>query len=97
LGFPTANLEVDACKLIPATGVYAGRWKSRRCAVNIGIRPTFGVGDGAVEVHILNFKGNLRGKSLKVDLLRRIRPERRFSNISRLKKQIVKDLAVCEL
>lgn len=97
LGFPTANLHVDSRKLVPAEGVYAGRWGNRPCAVNIGRRPTFGVGEKVVEVHVLRFNGNLRGKKLKIDVIRKIRPERRFSNISRLKEQIVKDLAVCEL
>ena len=73
LGFPTANLKVDQNKLIPAHGVYAGKVNGKKCAVHIGARPTFSRGSTEVEVHILNYKGNLRNKTLKVQLLKRLR------------------------
>jgi riboflavin kinase/FMN adenylyltransferase len=92
LGFPTANLQVDDHKLIPAQGVYAGRVEGKKCAVNIGSRPTFGVDHTLVEVYILNFKGNLRRKTIKVDLIKKLRSEIQFSDVEDLKEQIKKDI-----
>ncbi|MBU1026917.1 MAG: bifunctional riboflavin kinase/FAD synthetase [Candidatus Margulisbacteria bacterium] len=92
LGFPTANLKVDKNKLIPAQGVYFGLVGKRKCVVNIGARPTFGAGQTVVEVHILNFKKNIRGKNIKVNLLKRLRDEKQFSDVKRLKDQIQRDV-----
>jgi len=92
LGFPTANLKVDPKKLIPAHGVYAGKVLGRRCVVNIGARPTFGAGETLVEVHIPGFKGNLRGKTLQVELQSRLREEKQFADVEDLKKQIAIDV-----
>lgn len=92
LGFPTANLKVDPDKLVPAHGVYGGTINGRRCIVNIGDRPTFGAGKTMVEVHIPGFKGNLRGKSLQVQLTSRLRDEKQFADVNDLVKQIQKDI-----
>ena len=92
LGFPTANLKTDPHKLVPAHGVYAGRVGGRKCAVNIGARPTFGADSSLVEVHILGFKGDLRGKTLGVELLKRLRDEIQFSDVEDLKEQIKRDI-----
>jgi len=94
LGFPTANLELDLHKLIPAHGVYAGWVGKRKCVVNIGARPTFGAGKTMVEVHVLNFKGDLRNKRLKVELVKRLRDELQFSDVEKLKQRIRKDIRV---
>lgn len=93
LGFPTANLRINSHKLIPAHGVYAGRVGERKCVVNIGARPTFGTDHTVVEVHILNFKQNIRGRTLKVNLIKRLRDEKQFSDVEELKEQIRKDIA----
>ncbi len=93
LGFPTANLKISPIKLIPAHGVYAGRVNAKKCVVNIGARPTFGADQAVVEVHILNFHRNIRGKTLKVDLTKRLRAEVQFSDVNMLKRQIKKDVA----
>jgi len=93
LGFPTANLQVDPHKLIPAHGVYAGTANGRNCVVNIGARPTFGQDETVIEVHILNFKRNIRNKNLNVSLTKRLRDEFQFSDVEKLKAQIRKDVA----
>ena len=93
LGFPTANLKVDPEKLILAHGVYAGRVSGKKCVVNIGARPTFGTDQTVVEVHILGFNKNIRGKRLEVLLVKRLRDELQFSDVYALKRQIKKDIA----
>jgi riboflavin kinase/FMN adenylyltransferase len=92
LGFPTANLRVEAQKLIPAHGVYAGSADGKKCVVNIGARPTFGTDRTVVEVHILSYSRNILNKTLKVNLIRRLRDELQFSDVEDLKKQIRKDI-----
>lgn len=93
MGFPTANLAIDKRKLIPAEGVYVGFIDGKKCVVNIGSRPTFGSGKLLIEVHILNFSRKLLGKTLKVDLFRRLREEKQFSDVEALREQIQKDIA----
>jgi riboflavin kinase/FMN adenylyltransferase len=92
LGFPTANLKVDRSKLIPASGVYVGYVDGKKCVVNIGSRPTFKTGRRVIEIHILNFNKNIRGKAIKLDLFTRLRDERRFASAGALIKQIKKDI-----
>ena len=79
LGFPTANLERVAT-LIPADGVYAVRavidaqqWPA---ATNIGPNPTFGEQSRKVEVHLIDFRGDLYGRTLEVDFVARLRATR---------------------
>jgi riboflavin kinase/FMN adenylyltransferase len=96
LGFPTANLELDPVKLIPAVGVYAARvdgpgFDQLPAMVNIGFRPTVGGGNLAFEVHIIGFEGNLYGFSLKVNLAARLRDEIKFATLDDLKAQLQKD------
>jgi len=103
LGFPTANLDIAADKLIPAHGVYMGKLKAQnsrlntnvkyyKCLVNIGSRPTFAEERFAVEVHIPGFHGSLRGKTIEVDLTKRLRDEIHFADVEDLKAQIKKDI-----
>ena len=96
LGFPTANLEVDPKQALPADGVYA-TWayiddKAYHSMTNIGRRPTFG-GDGrTVETYILNYNSNLYERELRIDIVERLRGERRFDSAEELKKQIAEDV-----
>lgn len=94
LGFPTANLSTVA-ELIPADGVYAARaivsGKSRGAVVNIGVAPTFGCKTRCVEVHILGFSGNIYGKKIEVEFVRRLRGEKTFKSKEALITQIRKD------
>ena len=107
LGFPTANLSVAEDKLVPAHGVYFGKSKLQnpnfktnpksknptyKCLVNIGSRPTFAEEKFAVEVHIPGFRGNMRGRTIQVDLYKRLRDEIHFADVEKLKKQIRSDI-----
>ncbi len=96
LGFPTANIAPDTNHALPKDGVYAG-WchidDSRyQTLVNIGIQPTFSGEKRLVEVYILGYNGNLRGRELAVEPVARLRDERRFKDAEALKKQIAKDV-----
>ena len=99
LGFPTANLQLDARTLLPANGVYAvrvrlpGETRATHAAVcNIGVRPTFG-GEPRliVEVHLLDAAMDLYGLGLAVEVVARLRDERRFAGVDELKAQIGAD------
>ncbi|MEA3460153.1 MAG: bifunctional riboflavin kinase/FAD synthetase, partial [Chloroflexota bacterium] len=97
LGFPTANLEVQRERVIPADGVYAvyvliGQ-KLYRGVANIGVRPTFEDSERAVEVHLLDFQGDLYGLDLAMEFVERLRSERWFLDVKGLKAQIEKDIA----
>jgi riboflavin kinase / FMN adenylyltransferase len=100
LGFPTANLRLDARKILPANGVYAVRVRlpgERRAdhagVCNIGVRPTFG-GEPRlhVEVYLLDVAIDLYGLTLAVEVVARLRDERRFTGIDALKAQIAADV-----
>jgi 3,4-dihydroxy-2-butanone 4-phosphate synthase len=93
LGFPTANLRVAAVETLPARGVYAARALGRAAAVSVGVRPTFGSGrEPLVEVHVLDFAGDLYGCELTVELVDYLRPERRFGTVAALRAQIAADV-----
>jgi riboflavin kinase/FMN adenylyltransferase len=98
IGFPTANLSVPIGKIIPAAGVYACRaWiddKAWEAATNIGVRPTFD-GQGKtvhLEAHLLDFSGDLYGRTVSLDFIERLRGEKRFPDIQALITQISKDI-----
>ena len=59
---------------------------------NIGIRPTFGGGQRLVEVHLLDFEGELYGQELEIELVARLRGEARFASAEELKAQIMRDV-----
>lgn len=96
IGFPTANVQTGAYKLIPKYGAYAAIVRledgsAHKAVVNIGLQPSIGDLPLAVEAHILDFSGNLYGQKIGVDLLTFIRPEERFRSIDDLKRQIGMD------
>ena len=97
LGFPTANIEVEnKNKLIPKNGVYVVK-ALVECEVvygvmNVGLRPTFAdTLSVVIEVHLFDFNKDVYGKTVKIDLLKRIRDEKRFNNKEELIYQIGKD------
>lgn len=96
LGFPTANLSLALDYCIPADGVYAGiaclEGNNYICAVNIGDNPTFGDGVKALEVYLLNFKGEIYGETLEVQFHYRLRDETTFKNEEELVAQMQEDV-----
>jgi riboflavin kinase/FMN adenylyltransferase len=97
IGFPTANLS-QVPQVLPRDGVYACAVpvgsKLHKGAMNLGKRPTFKDDDHhrTAEVHLLSFHGRLYGKTLRVQLLKYLRPEKRFLSIKELTNQIKRDL-----
>lgn len=101
LGFPTANLKLHPQKFLPRDGVYAvraaiaGSNQAAIAVMNIGVRPTVDPTQAkrTVEVHLLNWSGDLYGQELQVELLKFLRPEQRFDSLDQLKQQIAVDCA----
>ncbi len=96
IGFPTANVDPTPYLALPGDGVYVTRAHLRGRALasvtNVGIRPTFDVGRRLVEVHILDFSEDIYGETLRVEFVRRLRPEVRFPNVHALVQQIKQDV-----
>ena len=98
MGFPTANIDVTCKeKLLPAPGAYVvevsieGEEKALPGMMNIGTRPTFGENNLSLEVHVLDYSGNLYGKMLTVAFLQRLREEHRFVSTEELREQLMSD------
>jgi riboflavin kinase/FMN adenylyltransferase len=95
LGFPTANLE-KIVSLIPADGVYAVRVLAKGSnyagAANIGPNPTFAEQTRKVEVHLLDFQGDLYGQALAMDFVERLRDTRPFAGVTELVNQLRRDV-----
>ncbi len=102
LGFPTANLA-DVKEMLPPDGIYAvlvdelsAEGRPRRLApgaLSIGVRPTIEGAEGrTVEVYLLDFDGDLYGKTLRLELVARLRDEARFPSLDALKAQIARDV-----
>ncbi len=96
LGFPTANLDIAPEQALPADGIYASfaevEGKRLPSLTYIGKRPTFDSVKRAVEVHIFNFGENIYSKELKIDIILKIRADRRFETLEDLKRQIKDDV-----
>ena len=99
IGIPTANLDVWAERLLPKSGVYACLvcldGQTYRAVANIGVRPTFENQEALprLEVHLLDYAGDLYGKDLTVRFVSRLRDEQRFPNIQALVDQIQADIS----
>lgn len=95
LGIPTANITLTD-ELCPKTGIYAVTVECRgtkyQGVANIGYSPTFEDFQFTVEVHIFGFNANIYGEKIRVNFIKRIRDEKKFSGISELAAQIRKDI-----
>lgn len=96
IGFPTANIQLPPEKFIPRQGVYAVRVLGADNSLipgvmNIGNRPTVNGMFQSVEVHLLDWSGDLYGKAIAVQLEKFIRPEQKFASLEELKAQIQAD------
>lgn len=98
IGFPTANLQLPSEKFLPRFGVYAAEVLFEQTIIkgvmNIGCRPTVAGVAPTIEVHLLNWSGDLYGQTLKVNLIEFLRPEQKFDSLAALKQQISQD---CQL
>lgn len=99
LGFPTANMQIDPLKLIPANGIYAVRaWDAAtpeivwNGAASIGTRPTFGGTERRVEVYLLDVSPDLYGTILAIEFIAWLRDERAFSSREALIAQMAEDV-----
>jgi len=94
LGFPTANIHMRHER--PAlTGVYAVKLDGLNSVANLGVRPTIaGVPKLLLEVHVLDFNGDLYGKHMHVEFMQKIREEMKFDSLDALKAQIAADIVV---
>jgi len=99
LGFPTANIAISPEMLMPADGIYAGELVRRSTgetmpsAVYVGKRPTFHDDRSMtlLEVHVLDFAGDLYGEDAEVRFTHRIRPDARFASVEELTVQLRAD------
>ena len=95
IGFPTANLYVDAEQALPLEGIYATRTgfdgKSYDSVTFIGKRATFGDTRRTIETHLIDYNEDLYHKNLKIDIIYRLRSEIRFDTADQLAKQIGRD------
>jgi riboflavin kinase / FMN adenylyltransferase len=93
LGFPTANVVPDDELAVPGHGVYAAFANGVPAAVNVGVRPTFETGRGLlVEAFLIDFDGDLYGKTLRVAFIARLRGEKRFADAEDLIAQMHRDV-----
>ena len=100
MGFPTANIDARTIDGID-NGVYYSaieidgvRYKAMS---NVGYRPSVDGHTRLLETHIFGFNGDLYGKTISVNLVKKIRDERRFATIEALKQQLETDAAQCLL
>lgn len=96
LGFPTANIDLSATrKMLPKDGVYTVRVGSNVGMANLGPMPTFGIDKPTLEVHLLDFDGDLYGHKVEVSFIRRLRDTMRFNSVEALQCQLQEDLKRC--
>jgi len=96
MNFPTVNIDIkEDYKLIPKKGVYIVKaifdGRSNFGIMNIGFRPTVGGSGQTIEIHLLDFNGDLYGKKMQVEVLKRLRDEKKFESVEELAQQISKD------
>ena len=100
LSYPTANIDLqNQHKIVPKQGVYLVKSKLKGRVVygmmNIGTKPTFDTTMPSIEVHFLDWNGDLYGQAVQVELLKWVREERKFSSVEELQTQIQADEQYC--
>jgi riboflavin kinase/FMN adenylyltransferase len=95
IGFPTVNLAIGE-EQMPPDGVWTVRVKAANQwhpgVANLGRRPTVGGDLRTLEAHLLDFSGNLYGKTIEVEFGQKLRNEQKFSSIKELRQQIHQDI-----
>lgn len=97
IGFPTANITPEPGLTVPANGVYSAMatlpdGRRLKAVVNIGTRPTVRRGNTkTIEAHIIDWEGDLYGRTISLSFYNRLRDEERFNSIEALRRQIEKD------
>lgn len=95
IGYPTANIAYDDCRLLPKDGVYAARVTVDAhvydAMLYIGSRPTVNTGKISVEAYLFDFSDDIYDKEVNVNFVERIRESIKFDSIEELKKQLEKD------
>ena len=97
LGAPTINTRIPAGVIVPRHGVYATRVifgdETKNAVTNVGIRPTFGDENSlTVETNVLDFSGDLYGEQVRIEFMKFLRDEIRFSSPEELGRQIREDI-----
>ncbi len=94
IGYPTANIQSDS-PFTGERGVYAGLFRFYEgefpCMVNIGSHPTAPEGKPTIEAHLLDYNGDLYDLHVEIELMRFLRPERKFESLDALKEQLNRD------
>lgn len=98
LGFPTANIDIEETyKIIPKQGSYVVRSEINNTWIygmmNIGVNPTVSGDKETIEIYFFDFDVDIYGKTIKIELLNRIRDEEKFESLEALKHQLNKDKA----
>ncbi len=95
IGFPTANIAYDDCRLLPKDGVYAARVivdsNIYEAMLYIGSRPTVNTGKVSVEAYLFDFNADIYGKKVKVSFEERVRDSIKFNSVDELKEQLKND------
>lgn len=96
LGFPTANLDIGSEHALPPDGVYAS-WvhidgQVYQSMTNVGQCPTFSGCKRTVEAYVVDYRGDLYGREMKIDVIARLRDEKKFDTVEALKKQMAQDV-----
>lgn len=95
IGFPTSNVMIDENMASPSNGVYTTyciyNGVKYPSITNVGVKPTIGTYSKNVETHIFNFDKELYGKQIKVEFIKKTRPEMKFSSVEELSRQIKND------
>jgi riboflavin kinase/FMN adenylyltransferase len=98
LGFPTANVALPEGRLLPKDGVYVVDavvgGEALPAVANLGVRPTVDGANRLLEVHLLDWTGELYGKTVTVQFREHLRDERKFPNLGALRDQIAADVQV---